>query len=105
MNDDILLQFLDLGLLDVGSDGAKLEKLRLTAGHRCAAILGAPEETVQWTLVAADPEIPVSDRVIVETWNALKANWATVANTHRGVPVQLLRATLLDALVQASERF
>ena len=102
MSDEILLQFLEAGVVDVGADDAKLEKLRVTAQNLAAALRKSPEQAVGWTLVASDPAIATSDAVIAIAWAALKANWATVANIYQGIPVAILRAILLDALVQVS---
>lgn len=103
MSDEILLQFLEAGVVDVGADDAKLQKLRDTAKNLAAALKKTPAQAVSWTLVACDPEIASSDPVIANTWAALKANWATVANIYQGgIPVAVLRAVLLDALMQVS---
>lgn len=103
MSDEILLQFLEAGVVDVGADDAKLQKLRDTAKNLAAALKKTPAQAVSWTLVACDPEIASSDSVIANAWAALKANWATVANIYQGgIPVAVLRAILLDALMQVS---
>lgn len=103
MNDEILLQFLEAGVVDVGADDAKLQKLRDTAQNLAAALKKAPAQAVGWTLVACDPEVASSDPVITNAWAMLKANWATVANIYQGgIPVAVLRAVLLDALMQVS---
>lgn len=103
MSDEILLQFLEAGVVDVGADDAKLQKLRDTAENLAAALKKTPAQAVSWTLVACDPEIASSDPVIANAWAALKANWATVANIYQGaIPVAVLRAILLDALMQVS---
>lgn len=102
MSDEILLQFLEAGVVNVGSDDSKLEKLRNTAKDLAAALKKSPSRTVRWALVAVDPEIPAEDPVIAESWGMLKKNWATVANSYQSTPVALLRAMLLDALVQGA---
>ncbi|MFT8560819.1 MAG: GTPase-associated system all-helical protein GASH [Acetobacter sp.] len=103
MSDEILLQFLEAGVVDVGADDAKLQKLRDTAENLAAVLKKTPAQAVSWTLVACDPEIASSDPVIANAWAALKANWATVANIYQGaIPVAVLRAILLDALMQVS---
>ncbi|KJS35248.1 MAG: hypothetical protein VR70_16245 [Rhodospirillaceae bacterium BRH_c57] len=102
MSEEILLQFLEIGVVNVGSDDSKLEKLRDTAKDLAASLKKAPAKTVRWTLVAVDPEVSADDPVISDTWATLKKNWATVANSYQSIPISLLRATLLDALVQAA---
>lgn len=104
MSEEILLQFLEVGVVNVGSDDSKLEKLRDTAKDLAAALKKAPSQTVRWTLVAADPEVSADEPVIADAWAVLKKKWVTVANSFQGVPVAVLRATLLDALVQAASK-
>src|SRR5258708_20501253 len=104
MRDEILLQFLEAGVLNVGSDDTKLEKLRDTTKDLAAALEKAPSRTAQWTLVAVDPEISAHDPVIAEAWMALKKNWVTVVNSYQSVPIALLRASLLDPLVKSATK-
>lgn len=102
MSDEILLQFLEAGIVNVGSDDSKLEKLRTTAKDLAAVLKKVPARTVRWTLVAVDPEAAADDPVIAESWATLKKNWTTVPNTYQSTPIALLRATLLDALVRSA---
>ncbi|MBN9088866.1 MAG: hypothetical protein J0J01_18320 [Reyranella sp.] len=104
MSDEILLKFLEAGVLNVGSDDTKLEKLRDTTKDLAAALEKTPARTTQWTLVAVDPEIPAQDPIVAEAWTALKKNWVTVVNSYQSVPIALLRASLLDALVQSAAK-
>ena len=102
MKEEILLQFLEAGVVNVGSDDAKLEKLREAARELNATLTKAPDQTVCWTLVAADPEISAADPVVAAAWATLKGKWATVANTYQSLPVALMRAIILDALFQVA---
>lgn len=102
MSEDVLLRFLSNGLINVGGDDAKLEKLRATANDLAASLKKAPSKAAAYALVAFDPEAPVDDPVIVEALAALKGRWATYVNTFSGPPVAVVRAMLLDALAQAA---
>ncbi|WP_401743728.1 GTPase-associated system all-helical protein GASH [Stenotrophomonas geniculata] len=102
MSEEILLNFLEAGVINVGSDDNKLEKLRETAKDLASVLKKAPSQTVRWTLIAVDPEASADDPVVAEAWTALKKNWTTVANTYQSTPVALLRAILLDALVRTA---
>jgi hypothetical protein len=104
MSDEILLQFLAAGIVNVGSDDSKLEKLRATAKDLAATLKKTPTRTVRWTLIAIDPEASAEDPVIAESWATLKKHWATVSNSYQSTPILLLRATLLDALVQSASK-
>ncbi len=102
MSDQILLRFLGAGLIDVGGDDAKLEKLRETASDLATALIQTPSKTSSFSLIAFDPASPVDDPVIKEACDALKERWPTYINTFSGTPMLVLRALLLDALVQAA---
>jgi hypothetical protein len=102
MGQEFLLQFLEVGVIDLGSDDSKLEKLRETAQHLSAVLLQGPAKTSSFTMAAADPAIASTDPTIVEAMEALKKQWQTISNTHRSPPVAILRAILLDGIMQAA---
>jgi len=102
MSDQILLNFLSAGLIDVGGDDAKLKKLQETASDLASALKQTPSKTSSFALIAFDPASPEDDPVIAEVCNALKVRWPTYINTFSGTPMLVLRALLLDALVQAA---
>ncbi|MCA6115203.1 hypothetical protein J6524_09865 [Bradyrhizobium sp. WSM 1738] len=102
MSEDVLLRFLDGGLIDVGGDDAKLEKLRATATDLATSLGAEPSKATAFALVAFDPEAPADDPVVHEALAALKRRWTTYVNTFSGVPISVVRAMLLDALMQAS---
>ncbi|NUZ06556.1 GTPase-associated system all-helical protein GASH [Piscinibacter koreensis] len=102
MEQEFLMRFLEIGAINLNSDDTKLEKLRTTAKDLATALRKAPSRTVSFTMVAADPSVPPSDPVLEEAMAALRKRWETVANAFTGRPVNVLRAVLLDALVQAA---
>ncbi len=102
MSQDVLLRFLSNGLLDVGGDDAKLEKLRATASDLSGTLKKKPSKASAYALVAFDPHVAVDDVVVRETLDALKSRWATYVNTFSSTPIAVVRAILLDALVLAS---
>ena len=102
MDEDVLLRFLSIGLIDVGGDDAKLEKLRATAGDLADSLKDAPSKSAAYALVAFDPQAPASDPVIREALDALKIRWATYVNTFSGTPIAVVRAMLLEALTRAA---
>lgn len=103
MDQEVLLQFLEAGAIDLKGDDSKLEKLRSTAKDLTTLLKKAPAKTALFTMVAADPRIEATDPTIEEAMSALRKQWETVANAFSGRPVAILRAVLLDALVQASQ--
>ncbi len=102
MEQEFLLRFLDIGAIDLKGDDTKLEKLRLTAKDLSAALRKAPAKTACFTMVAADPNIAATDPTVEEAMAALRKQWETVANAFTGRPVGILRAILLDAIVQTA---
>jgi hypothetical protein len=104
MSGEILLRFLTIGIIDVGGDDAKLEKLRMTAQDLVVALEKTPFKTSAFTLVAADPNVPANDPTVEEAVTALQKRWTTMANTFSATPVAVIRAILLEALVQAARQ-
>ena len=102
VSDDVLLEFLTHGLIDVGGDDAKLEKMRSTAGDLAKALQDSPERATSYALIAFDPNSPALDPVVAEVMDALRKRWATYVNTFAGTPILVVRALLLDALNQAA---
>jgi hypothetical protein len=99
---DILIRFLNAGLIDVGGDDAKLGKLRETAADLATALKKTPSKAAPFALIAFDPEAPACDSVVKEVVETLQRRWATYVNTFSGTPIAVIRAMLLDALVQAA---
>jgi len=102
MEQEFLMRFLEIGVINLNGDDTKLEKLRATAKDLSAALRKTPAKTVSYTMVAADPSVSSADPVLEEAMAALRKRWETVANAFSGRPVNVLRAVLLDAIVQAA---
>jgi hypothetical protein len=102
VSEDVLLRFLNNGLIDVGGDDAKLEKLQLSAKDLARELRHAPEKTASYALVAVDPHAPAGDPVVKEALEVLRNRWATYVNTFSGTPLAVVRAMLLEALAEAA---
>lgn len=102
MEQEFLMRFLEIGAIDLKGDDIKLEKLRSTAKDLSATLRKAPSKTASFTMVAADPNIAAGDPTVDEAMTSLRKQWETVANAFSGRPVGILRAILLDAIVQAA---
>jgi hypothetical protein len=100
--EEILLRFLEIGVVDVGADETKLEKLRTSVQDLVAGLREAPAKAIRYTLVAADPDVVATDPVIEEAMVLLRKHWVTVSNTFQTTPVAIIRAMLLDAVVQCA---
>lgn len=102
--EEFLMRFLDIGAFNLNSDDTKLEKLRTAVKDLADALQRTPAKTVSFTMVAADPSVPSSDPVLDEAMAAVRKRWETVSNAFTGRPVAVLRAVLLDAIVQAARQ-
>jgi GTPase-associated system helical domain len=102
MSSEYLMRFLDIGAIDLKGDDSRLEKLRATAKDLSAVLRKAPAKTASFTMVAADPGVASDDPTIQEAMAALRKQWETVSNAFSSPPVAILRAVLLDAIVQAA---
>lgn len=102
MEQEFLLRFLEIGVIDLKGDDTKLDKLRSTVKDLSATLRKVPSKTASFTMVAADPNIPATDATVVEAMTSLRQQWETVANAFSAPPVGILRAILLDAIVQAA---
>ncbi|WP_315751863.1 MULTISPECIES: GTPase-associated system all-helical protein GASH [unclassified Bradyrhizobium] len=103
MTDNVLLRFLTRGLIDVGGDDAKLDRLRATAADIAGVLESAPFKAIPFALIAFDPQAPAGDPVVKEALEILQQRWTTYVNTFSGTPVAVARALLLDALAQAAK--
>lgn len=103
MSHQVLLRFLNAGLLNLNGDDAKLAKLQEAAGDLAASLKKTPGKTAAFALIAFDPQAPVDDPVVMEAIAAIQKRWATYVNTFAGTPVTVIRAILLEALVQAAD--
>lgn len=102
MSSEYLMRFLDIGAIDLKGEDSRLEKLRATAKDLAVVLKKAPAKTASFTMVAADPGVASDDPTIQDAMAALRKQWETVSNAFSSPPVAILRAVLLDAIVQAA---
>jgi hypothetical protein len=101
--DNATLQgFLNKGLIDVGGDDTKLEKLSHAAKDLAGELKKNPTKALNYSLIAFDPNAPEDDPVVQEALAALQKRWTTYRNTFAATPIAVIRAILLDALVDAA---
>jgi hypothetical protein len=102
VDDAVLLRFLNNGLVNVGGDDSKLEKLTQAANDLAGVLKKTPSKALSFSLIAFDPEAPEDDPAVVEALAALQNRWTTYRNTFSSTPIAVIRAILLDALVTAA---
>lgn len=99
----MLQRFLNKGLIDVGGDDTKLEKLSLAAKDLAGALKKNPSKALNYSLIAFDPDAPEDDPAVQEALSMLQNRWPTYRNTFAATPIAVIRPILLDALVDAAE--
>ena len=104
MRNQILLRFLENGLINVGGDDAKLEKLQKTAIVLSKVLQKNPAKTTAFALTAFDPDIRADQPVMKEVKAALSEQWQTYINTFAGTPKAVFRAILLESLAIAANK-
>jgi hypothetical protein len=101
-NGQVLLSFLNIGVVNVGGDDTKLEKIRAAVEDLAAEVKKSPAKAINYTVVAADPDVEAPDPIIEEAMAVLRNHWNTVSNTFQATPVAIIRAMLLDAVVKCA---
>jgi hypothetical protein len=103
-DEEYLLRFLEIGVVNVNGDDEKLKKLRDAAISIADLVVKDPARAAYVTTAAADPGTPATDPSIAEGMAVVKEQWTTIANTFSSTPVAVIRAVLLDALTAASRQ-
>ena len=93
VDDQVLLRFLESGLINVGGGDTKLEKRQLAAADLAATLKKTPAKALPYSLVAFDPEVSPNDPVSSDALDALKTHWTSYRNTFSGKPAAAVRAT------------
>src|SRR4051812_24762899 len=95
---DILQEFLSLGLLDIGDDDSRLEKLRSASKDLCGVLQQNQRHSIYHGIVVFTPETTVTDASYNEAEAALQQHWNTFRNRFNDSPTQLFRTISLQAL-------
>jgi len=101
---EVLVLFLKKGLIDLGGSDEKLEKLISTSAELGNILEQAPSKVLSYILVALDPQVSEDNPIVKETLSVLEDNWTTYSNTFSGIPTQVVRALLLQTIVNESEK-
>jgi hypothetical protein len=104
MSNEVLMQFLKKGLIDLKGSDEKLEKLVSASSALANNLEEMPSKALSYALIALDPKAPEDDPVVQEALCVLEKNWTTYFNTFSGTPIQVIRALLLQALINESEK-
>ena len=89
--------------MDLKGNDEWYERITLTAKSLSAYLRANPEEMVPFTYAAVSPDVRDTDPAIETTLGLLKEKWKTYASVSMGSPKVMLRAIILDTLLQNAE--
>ena len=98
----MLQELLNLGLLDIGSDDSRYEKMQTAASNLATRFGEEPHLLIPATLLALDEDVDEDDPFFVIVEEIVVTEWKTLRNTHSNRPRQLLRSIAIDALATTS---
>ena len=93
-----LQEFLNLGLVDIGSDDSRLAKMENAASALVKHLSSNPELVIPATLIAIDRDADEDEPILTLVDTQLVHEWKTIRNTHTNSPRELLRSIIIQAL-------
>ena len=99
----ILQQLLNVGLVDIGADDSRFEKMKAASESVSACLAKDPALLIAATLVAIDHDVDEADPMFGLVEELVLLQWKTMRNTHTNRPRELLRSVLLDAVVRLTQ--
>ena len=100
MTDSLLDRFLDKGLLDLKGNDQWYGHITSTASSLSTFLRDNPENIIPFTYAALVPEVADRNPAIERTSNLLRNEWKTYTSISMASPKIMLRAIILDALLQ-----
>ncbi len=97
-----LQELLNRGLVDIGSDDSRFEKLKSAASALATRFKEDPELLLRATLISLDDSVHENDPMFAQVEELVIAEWKTLRNTHVNRPRELLRSIVVDALATAT---
>lgn len=98
-----LQELLNLGLVDIGSEDSRFEKVQSIATELAAKLKAEPDLLIPATLIAIDNEADEDIPLFILVEKLLIVEWQTLRNTHVNRPRELLRSIIIDALMTSTE--
>lgn len=96
-----LQELLNLGLVDIGSDDSRFEKMMAASSMLSAKFKEDFTLLVPATLISLDEGVDEDDPMFSLVEDLVAAEWKTLRNTHVNRPRELLRSIIVDALATA----
>lgn len=103
MQKKILQDFLNLRLVDIGAEDARLEKLTLACDELANGYAHNPSSALPPLLAAWNPTAS-EDPSLLAIGQVVQAHWPTYRGAFQGEPLTLYRAIILQAVFDAMSR-
>lgn len=101
---NLLTELLNAGLIEkLNGDDERFSKIEQAAKTVAQELREQPPQLIRAILAGLDPDIADDDPIIVRAEQALVEEWKAVRSVFPDMPVNLLRAILLDACNQVAE--
>lgn len=97
-----LQELLNLGLVDIGSDDSRFEKMQSASSALSAKFKEEPSLLIPATLISLDEGVDEDNPMFSLVEELVVAEWKTLRNTHVNRPRELLRSIIIDALAAAN---
>ncbi len=94
----MLQELLNLGLVEIGADDSRFQKMQNAANALSRHFVEKPELLVTATLIALDDDSDEGDPFFELVEKLVIVEWVTLRNTHVNRPRQLLRSITVDAI-------
>ena len=94
----ILQEFLNLGLVGIGSDDSRFAKMEAVGAVFVKHLLSNPALVIPATLIAIDRDADEDDPILTLVDEQLVNEWKTIRNAHINKPRELLRSIIIQAL-------
>lgn len=99
----VLQELLNLGLVDIGSDDARFEKIQTASETVAAKLKEEPSLLIPATLIAIDDAVSAENPLFDTVEDIVANEWRTLRNTHANRPRELLRSVVIEAISSSSQ--
>lgn len=96
-----LQELLNLGLVEIGSDDSRFEKMQSASAALAVKFEEDPNVLVPATLIALDETTDENDPLFDLVEDMVTSEWKTLRNTHVNRPQSLLRSIIIDAIANS----
>lgn len=98
-----LQELLNFGLVEIGSDDSRFEKMQSASLALTTKFKEEPELLIPATLISLDEGVDEDDPMFSLVEDLVIAEWKTLRNTHVNRPRELLRSIIIDALSNVTD--